>query len=340
MLQDWQDLGGTTYTVTVTDSNTPVACTVSQTVVIFEPDPITASTSITPSNCGGSNGSVTVFNAAGGDGGPYSYVWDLSASGGGTVTAGPSASDTQTSLGAGAYPVTISDGSGCTTISTANIIDNGAPTIATTNNTSVTCFGASTGAAGVSVTGGVLTTGYTFEFIDPSGASFATGTSNDGLNIDASSLWAGTWTVNVSDNAAPPCVVTQTITIIEAPLLTISILPTPTDPSCFGFSDGTATASANGGSPTYAFAWSSSENVDAAVALPEGVSSVTVTDIFGCTAATTVALAQPPVLTVTVSATDAFATGVPMERWMLLYRGELLVQGILTYGRMALLLRI
>ncbi len=149
--------GGTTSTVTVTDDNTPVGCTVTQSVVVFEPDPITASTSVTPSNCGGSNGSVTVFNAAGGDSGPYDYVWDLSVSGGATaVPAGPSASNTQSSLGAGSYPVTISDGSGCTTVTNAVIVDNGAPTISVTQNTSVTCYGASTGVGGVSVTGGVL----------------------------------------------------------------------------------------------------------------------------------------------------------------------------------------
>ena len=65
------------------------------------------------------------------------------------------------------------------------------------------------------------------------------------------------------------------------------------DISCFGASDGEATAVAFEGTSPYTFLWSNGQMTNVASGLAAGTYSVTVTDAAGCTAETSVTLTQP-----------------------------------------------
>ncbi len=80
--------------------------------------------------------------------------------------------------------------------------------------------------------------------------------------------------------------------------------------SCAGGNDGSALATVMNGNSPYTYAWSpSGGNNTSATGLSAGTYTFTVTDALGCTATTTVAITEPPVLTATVSGTDATCAG-------------------------------
>lgn len=79
--------------------------------------------------------------------------------------------------------------------------------------------------------------------------------------------------------------------------LAVSI--TPTHVSCFGGSNGAATATASGGSGTYTFLWGGGQATSTITGLTAGSYSVTVTDGSGAIVSKTVAINQPTQLGVT-----------------------------------------
>src|SRR5262249_11037302 len=72
--------------------------------------------------------------------------------------------------------------------------------------------------------------------------------------------------------------------------------------SCFGESNGTAEAIANGGTGSYSYQWSTNplQQTQIATDLSTGIYSVTVTDANGCTANSTAQVDAPPPFTVTM----------------------------------------
>ncbi len=109
------------YSVIVTDA---LGCTSVQTTSISQPTVLTSSVSNTPSSCIVNNGTATV-SASGGTN-PFTYLWNNSQAG-----------QTATGLGAGNYSITVTDGNGCTTISTTNIVTNNGPTALANGSTSI-----------------------------------------------------------------------------------------------------------------------------------------------------------------------------------------------------------
>ena len=140
------NLAAGTYTVTVTDAN---GCTLSGTGVIVEPAPITASTTPVDVTCNGAANGTISSNINGGVG-PFNYSW--SPSGG----SGANASN----LGPGNYTVTITDANGCTTSSTAAIIEPAALTASMNAPVDVLCSGGTTGSASVVAGGGLAPFSY------------------------------------------------------------------------------------------------------------------------------------------------------------------------------------
>ncbi|MCO5269853.1 MAG: gliding motility-associated C-terminal domain-containing protein [Brumimicrobium sp.] len=194
MTYSWSPSGGNaatasglapgTYTVTVTDGNT---CENTATVVITEPDALTATTSSQDADCGSNNGEATV-SVSGGTG-SYSYSWDDSSN---QTTA------TATNLAIGTYHVTVSDDNGCSITETIIVVNPNAPTLSIINSQDVNCEGDTDGSAEALATGG--SGNYTYNW-SPSGGS-------DAL---ATNLGEGTYTVTVTDDAG--CSSTESITI-------------------------------------------------------------------------------------------------------------------------------
>ncbi|HWY98110.1 MAG TPA: hypothetical protein VNY36_03395, partial [Bacteroidia bacterium] len=267
-------LPGGSSTVQINDAN---HCgPVTYTVTLTSPSAVTATiTGESDVTCnGGNNGSATV-TAGGGNGhfhSSYTYSW---APVGGTF---PTASG----LSAGIYTVTVTDQNNCTATATVAINQPNALTasIGTVNN--VTCNGGSNGNATVNVSGG--TTPYNYSW-SPTGGNGAT----------ASNLTAGIYTVTVSDlHSCGP--VTATVNVTQ-PTPVGATISGQTNPTCFGYSNGIAIATGNGGTSPYTYLWSDGETTATANTLPAGNNTVQVTDIYECTSVTyTVNLTSPAVL--------------------------------------------
>lgn len=76
----------------------------------------------------------------------------------------------------------------------------------------------------------------------------------------------------------------------------VASISSKTNVSCFGGMDGTATASATGGNPPYAYEWSTGSMDNPVTGLTMGTYTVTATDNSNSTATATVSITQPSLL--------------------------------------------
>lgn len=239
------------------------------------------STTTTPVSCnGGSNGTATV-NTTGGFP-PYTYSWN---------TTPIQTNQTATGLTAGTYTVTLVDVNGCIGSTNATVTEPFG-LISNTTQDNVLCNGGSSGSAFVQVFGGTLPYSYLWS---PSGITTPT----------ANGLSNGTHIVTITDGNG--CVHSDTVIISQPSPLVLNL--TGTNVSCFGGSDGTATADISGGISPYTFSWTSSSTAQTATGLTAGSFSVTVTDDNGCTITDNISITEPPVLTVSVNATNVTCFG-------------------------------
>lgn len=273
------------FTVTVTDAN---GCTATATATVSYPyQPLTAAAYGTPVSCfGGSNGAAAATVSGGLP--PYTYTWNTTPAQTGSAATG---------LIAGSYTVVVADANGCVDTATVQISQPAAAlSLAITGSSNVSCFGGVNGSATALAAGG--TAPYVYQW---SSAPVQTGTA-------AGSLGAGTYTVTVSDNNG--CTAAQSIVITEPGPLSAQITAAD-NPSCFGFSNGSATATATGGTLPYSYAWNTAPPQAAATAtgLPAGSYTATITDGNGCIAAATVTLGQPQPLVLATTATNLSCPG-------------------------------
>jgi gliding motility-associated-like protein len=143
------------------------------------------------------------------------------------------------SLCAGTYDVVITDANACT--DTLNIlIDQPDTLIFTSVATNLTCFQNQSGTITVTVQGG---TG-PFEYSYDGGTTF-------GLVANAQILTAGNYNIVVRDDNN--CQATGTEVLTEPALLTATL--NLTDPTCYAFCNGSAVATATGGTLNYTYHW-------------------------------------------------------------------------------------
>jgi gliding motility-associated-like protein len=181
----------------------------------------------TPSQCSAQNGTATA--TPNGGTAPYTYAWN---------TTPVQATQTATGLAPGQYIVTVTDGTGCTTIDTVIVMGTGSLPF-TTSQVNVLCNGGNNGSATFTPTGGTAPFTYTWN-------------PNVSATGNATVLTAGVYTVDVTDNYG--CSNSFTFNITEPPLIPISSNPSPPDSICIG---GSTTISVNpsGGAPPYTFNW-------------------------------------------------------------------------------------
>jgi gliding motility-associated-like protein len=259
------------YTCIITDANN---CSITQSITVTQPTSITLTSTVTPATCNLANGSATV-TASGGTGGPaYTYSWSTSS----TPILGP--------VAAGTYTVEVKDANNCIVTLAATIPNSSGPSISSVSFTNAGCFGANTGVATAFVTGG--SPGYTYNW-------------NTGQNTaTAGNLLAGVHTVTVTD--ANGCVASASVTISEPLPLTVNL--TPTNPKCFGATNGGATAIALGGTPSYTYAWTDGGTSSTSNPLGAGVWGLTVTDAKGCVVISTMTLTNPPQMFASITSTN------------------------------------
>ncbi|WP_083921231.1 beta strand repeat-containing protein [Cytophaga aurantiaca] len=270
------------YYVGVTDANN---CAVLDTVIITEPTLVTVVSSHSDYNgfgvtCkGASDGSAAVVAAGGVP--AYTVNW----SNGSTANA-------VTGLAAGIYYVGVTDANNCAVLDTVIITE---PTLVTVvsshsdyNGFGVTCKGASTGSASVVAAGGV----------PAYNVLWSTGSTSPSLT----GLIAGTYSAVATD--ANGCTATASVVLTEPTLVTVVSSHSDYNGfgvTCKGASTGSASVVVTGGVPVYNVLWSTGSTNSSLTGLTAGTYSAVATDANGCTAAASVVLTEPTILTNAIS---------------------------------------
>jgi N-acetylneuraminic acid mutarotase len=179
-----------------------------------------------------------------------------------------------TGLCAGTYTVTVTDTSGCTSISTVNVA--GAPPIPIVSQpTMPLCHGDSNGVLCISITGGGP--GYTF--------LWSTGDTAQCIGP----IPAGTYAVTVTDSTG--CQGTLQMPLAEPGLLTTNI--NGTNATCSTCANGSAVIQVSGGTPPMTYLWSTGNTLAFVNNLLPGIYTCCVTDANGCSTCDTVTINYP-----------------------------------------------
>ena len=273
--EDRTNLAVGTYSVTVTDAN---GCTQMTSANVTQPATINASTSNTNILCNGGTTGAINLTASNGTA-PYTYNW-----GGGVTT------EDRTGLAAGTYNVTITDANGCTQTASATLTQATALAIAATP-TNINCFGSSTGAINISVSGG--TSPYTYNWDGGITSQNRTG------------LAAGTYNLTVTD--ANSCTKTTSITLTQ-PAGALTLSTSITNISC-GIGTGAINLTASNGTSPYTYNWGGGVTTEDRTGLTVGTYTVTVTDANGCTATISPTVTQTTAATLTTSVANISCFG-------------------------------
>ncbi|MCX6295115.1 MAG: PKD domain-containing protein [Bacteroidetes bacterium] len=154
---------------------------------------------------------------------------------------------------------------------------------------------ASNGTADVSVITG--TGPFTYQWL-PSG----------GTSASENGLFAGTYTVNVTGAGGCMSSGVATVAVGSAPG---NVNMNGVNVSCFGGSNGSATANASGGTPPYTYLWNTGGTSSAISGLAAGVYYVTVTTSSGCVKNDTITITQPATpISYTLSQTNSTCFGL------------------------------
>jgi gliding motility-associated-like protein len=234
----------------------PDTDTVGITLVKFEA--FITTTPITVSCFGGNDGSGIISFSGGVP--PFTTTWN---------TAPVQVGDTATGLIAGTYMATLLDGNGCDTTVSVVIPEQPLLVAVISDSLNILCTGGNTGSATVSASGGTGVYSYLWDV-------------NAGNQTESTAvgLVAGTYTGVVTDNNG--CQESVSVALTE-PVSAISLTVTTTDVSCFGFNNGTATATPSGGTPPYTYLWTpTDQTTSTATNLPQGVYSILVMDTNDC----------------------------------------------------------
>ncbi len=266
-----------THTVTVTDAN---GCEIEQGVVIDcinTCDAVLTVDSTTDILCTGDNtGNATVSaSSAANPNVTFTFSWNT-----GFVETGVTSSSLN-NIGAGVYTVSVTiDGTVCQPVEQSVTITEPANALNVTA-TATDESGPTTGDGTATATPSGGTPPYTYVW-SPGGETTQTITD----------LSAGSYTVTVTD--ANGCMATATVMVNPGTCLDLSVSTTAIPVSCYGDSDGSATAVVTGGSGNISYLWNTGATTQNISGLPGGTYSVTVTDtITQCTATSSVTVNEP-----------------------------------------------
>ncbi len=175
----------------------------------------------------------------------------------------------------GTYKPAVKDAGGCTKELCITITQPAAPLAASDTSTDATCFGLNNGTIDVTASGGTFPYQYLW---------------NDSDTVaNRDSVLAGLYTVSVVD--ANLCEVVLQAEILQPDSLYAAIVTQ--DPTCYGDSNGTATATLVGGTPPYTISWSNGDTLATQSTFAAGTHSLTITDSYGCLFVDSVTLTEP-----------------------------------------------
>ncbi|MFM9840583.1 MAG: hypothetical protein ACKVOQ_20110 [Cyclobacteriaceae bacterium] len=264
------------YLVTVKDANSCTVISTSQSLV--NPALLAATVTASPQSC-----AVVVDGRL-----------TVSASGGtGTLQYSIDGTNFQTSSVfngklAGSYTVTIKDANNCSITRLATIATVAAIAGTITQTSFINCFGQSTAALNLSVTGGT--------------APFTYAWSNSATTQNISSLAVGSYSVTITDSKG--CTGSTNFTVTQPILLTASTTPSNYNGfgvTCNGSSTGFINLTVAGGTSPFTYAWSNGATIKDIASLAAGTYTVTVTDSKGCTANASATLIAPTVVGISLN---------------------------------------
>ncbi len=264
------NIGAGNFSVTVTDG---AGASVSESATVTEPTVVTVS--LSANTC-----QVPFLITATGNGGnpPYSYTWSTGASG--SVITVP---------GAGTYCVTMTDQNLCGAVNCITVTPN--PLDVSVETEGLTCPDSDDGEVQAIVTGG--TPPYTYAW------------SNGATTAGQTGLPPGTYSVTVTDSGG--CSDSASGAVSAPPPLTSDV--TGAGPDCAAGSNGSATASAGGGTPPYSFLWSTGATAATITGLAAGAYTVTITDANACEIVDMITLTPISSLTAMATATPESCPG-------------------------------
>ena len=215
---------------------------------------------------------------------PYNYSWE-----------GPDnymayGNKKISSLYAGEYTVTVTDGHSCTATAEYEITEPATALSATVTIDSVKCFGGNDGSINIVAAGGTPINGSKYQY--------RLSTEADGViaaTRELSSQYAGEYHIIVSDDNA--CTV-NIDTIIGQPAAAMAFASVTVDSvKCFGENNGKIQINVTGGNGGYTYAWTGPNSYTGNAATIEnlyaGEYHVTVTDRKGCSISKDTAVGQP-----------------------------------------------
>ena len=257
-------------------------------VVITEPNFNLAATFATSdASCYSfSDGTAQIFPTGGTA--PYTYLWSN-----GQIM------QQATALVAGNYSCTVTDANGCADLFTTTI-NEPSEILANISVTNVSCNGTFDGSATVNPSGGSGV--YNVMWFDNTILNSITG------------LQSGSYNVTITDNTGCTTLENQIIFIVEQPNTITLNTAVLADPTCVGYSNGSADVTAIGGSLPYSYNWFDSSNTTIstdsfAINLGASIYSVIVTDINGCFDTATVSLSSPDSIIANITTDSTLCNG-------------------------------
>ena len=271
----FNNLTARTYIFTATDANN---CSTATTVIVTQPNPVVISPpSVTNVKCRGDSDGKIVLSGSGGVG---TVNLAISPNIGSQPIAG-----IFTGLTAQTYTFTATDNNGCTGSQTA-LVSQPTAVLSLSNPvlTNIKCNGGNDARIVAAASGG--TNPITYSLTPNLGTQTPIGTFNN--------LTAQTYTVKATD--ANGCTDTKPASITQPTALTTAIIKT--DPSLCLPTNGSADATATGGTIPYTYLWNNNATAKKLSNLPAGIYKLTITDALGCNQNATTTL---------VSVTDSLA---------------------------------
>jgi gliding motility-associated-like protein len=267
------------YSVTITDVN---GCTLDTSFSISNLGAATVVATVVDPTCSGVNNGSISLSVSGGVG-PFSYNWS-------NGTTGASI----TGLSGATYSVIVTDqGTGCVTNESYTLIGP-PPFVGYVNIQNLSCGGANDGFIEATVSGG--TPPYTVLW-----------TPGNFTSPNIYNLSAGSYTgVATDDNG---CTISGVFTITSAPAIVIS--ETHEDITCNGDNNGSIDISVVGGTAPVDYNWQPNGEITQDLSnLGVGVYEIFVSDAVGCTDSLEVIIAEPAVLVLNPTSTDASCNGL------------------------------
>lgn len=271
------NLAAGSNTISVSDSK---LCSSFVVVTINQPQALTASVNASNAICHGTNSGIAAALVNGGSG-AYYYSWST---GGSSIN--------ENNLAAGSYSLTVLDDSMCTNTVPFTILQPAA--IAVSFNTSnVSCNAGSDGAITALASGGTGSLSY----------SWSTGNTSSSI----AGLVANTYSVVITD--ANLCLYddSNSVTITEPTAITYSLVGYQTN--CFGSNDGSAVASASGGTGLLQYSWSTGQNNPSIVLLSPGYYSIKISDSNQCFVTDSVLVSEATQVVPNISSTNVNCFG-------------------------------